>query len=255
VIKGYRGARRAVSAAALGALALLGGSAAPAAGQFMSGDWGTTWVGVAETSGDEVTTLLLGGTLSPSGLGLKPLVGLQGMYFMFDENNGWSITPSVGVAYRATTGSVQGRVGYSFTDETDFVPFGGPDAGDDAGVSTSVQADYWDGGAYGLQGIASYNLGSEYLWTRARGTLRVLDMGSGGSIHVGPEFVYQGEMGDEGPGDEAHYKGTQLGGILLWNSGNMLQAGFGAGIKNNDIEGIPEDDESTWYVKLEFVLF
>ena len=252
MIKGYAGARRALGRAVLGVVAVLGLAAAPAAAQF--GGWGTTWVGVAETSGDDVTTLLAGASVSPEGLGLKPMVGLQGMYFMFDESSSWSVTPSVGAVMRAPTGSVQARVGYTFSEETDFIPFGGPDAGDDPGFSTSAQADYWDGGAYGLQGIASYNWGSEYLWTRARGTLRVLELGSGGNIHVGPEFVYQGEMGEEGAGDEAHYKGTQLGGMLLWNSGNMLQAGFGAGIKNNDVEGIAEEDESTWYVKLEFVL-
>ena len=258
---GYRGVGRAVTGAAFGVAVLLGGSSAPAAGQFLSGDWGPTWVGAAETSGDEVTTLLLGASLSPSGTGLKPIVGLQGMYFMLNDNNGWSITPSAGVVYRATSGAIQGRVGYAFTDETDFIPFGTPDAGDDPGVSLSTQADYWDGGAYGLQGIASYNLGSEYLWTRARGTLRVLDLRRGGNIHVGPEFVYQGEMGDVGPGDEGHYTGTQLGGIVLWNSGNMLQAGFGAGVKNNSIEDaagdeiVNEDDQSTWYVKFEFVLY
>ncbi|HEX6588714.1 MAG TPA: hypothetical protein VF039_06805 [Longimicrobiales bacterium] len=250
--KGYRGMRRALLCAAFG-IGVLGASAAPAAGQFFSGDWGTTWVGVAETSGDDVTTLLASASLSPSGYGLKPVVGLQGMYFIFDDNNSWSVTPSAGVALRAETGAVQARVGYTFSEETDFIPFGGPDAGDDPGLSTSLQADYWDGGAYGLQGIASYNWGSEYLWTRARATLRVLELDPG-SIHVGPEFVYQGEMGEEGVGDDPHYTGTQLGGILLWNSGNLLQAGFGAGIKNNDVEGIAEDDESTWYMKLEFVL-
>ena len=250
--KGYRGVRRALARTALGTALGLTFAAAPVAAQF--GDWGTTWVGVAETSGDDVTTLLAGASVSPEGLGLKPLIGLQGMYFIFDEESSWSVTPSAGLVMRAPTGSVQARVGYTFSEETNFIPFGGPDAGDDPGLSTSAQADYWDNGAYGLQGIASYNWGSEYLWTRARGTLRVLDLGTGGSIHVGPEFVYQGEMGEEGAGDDAHYKGTQLGGIVLWNSGNLLQAGFGAGVKNNDIEGIAEEDESTWYVKLEFVV-
>ena len=254
VEQGYSGIRRALGRTAIGAVALTVLAATPVSAQFMSGDWGNTVVGVAETSGDDVTTLMLGTSLSPSGLGLKPIVGVQGMYFMFDEEDSWNITPSAGVIMRAETGAIQGRVGYTFSEDSDFPTFGGPNAGDDPGFGVSTQADYWDGGAYGLQGIASYNFGSEYLWTRARGTVRVLDLGTGGNIHVGPEFVYQGEMGDEGIGDPPHYKGTQLGGILLWNSGNALIGGFGAGIKNNDVEGIAEDDESTWYVKLEFVL-
>ena len=259
MINGYRGVRRALVSAAFGMVAFVG-TTSPAAGQFLSGDWGPTYVGVAETSGDDVTTLLLGASRSPAGQGIKPIVGLQGMYFMFDEENSWSVTPSAGVVARGASGAIQGRVGYTFSeDNEDFVPFGGPNAGDDPGLGFSTQADYWNGGAYGLQGIASYNLGSEYLWTRARATLRVMSLDMDGSIHVGPEFVYQGEMGEIGDDDGAHYTGTQLGGILLWNSGNMLQAGFGAGVKNNASEtALGEedlgDDESTWYVKLEFVL-
>lgn len=253
MISAYRGVRRTVTGAAFGVLALLGAGAAPAEGQFLGGDWGTTWVGVAETSGDDVTTLLAGASVSPGGLGLKPIVGLQGIYFMFDEENSWSVTPSAGLIMRGQTGAIQGRVGYTLSEDSEFPVFGGPDAGDGPGLGFSTQAEYWDGGAYGLQGIASYNLGSEYLWTRARATLRVLQLDPG-AIHVGPEFVYQGEMGEEGVGDPPHYTGTQIGGILLWDSGNMLSAGFGAGIKNNDVEGIAEEDESTWYMKLEFVL-
>ena len=242
---------RALSRLAVGTLAAVALGATPAAAQ-----WGTTWVGVAETGGDDVTLLLGSGSMSPEGLGLKPIVGLQALFLMFDvadeSESTWSVTPSAGLIMRAPTGAVQARLGYTFSEESDF-PILGPDGGDDPGLSTSAQADYWDNGAFGLQGIASFNWGSEYLWSRARGTVRVMELDFGG-IHVGPEFVYQGEMGEES-GTDLHYSATQIGGILLWDSGNQLIAGFGAGIKNIDEDFVgPDDDESTWYVKVEFVL-
>ena len=246
---GYREARGALARTTLGAGLVLALAAAPAAAQ-----WGTTWVGVAETSGDDITMLLASGSVSPSGLGLKPVVGLQGLYLMGDDASTWSVTPSAGLVMRAPTGALQARVGYTFSEDNEFPFFGAPDAGDDPGLSTSAQADYWDNGAFGLQGIASFNWGSEYLWTRARGTVRVMELDFGGGIHVGPEFVYQGEMGNEEAGD-LHYSATQLGGIVQWNSGNDLIGAFGAGIKNIDDDFVgPDDDGSTWYVKLEFVL-
>ena len=235
--------------AALPLVASLAFAAAPVAAQ-----WGTTWVGVAETSGDDLTLLLASGSLSPEGHGVKPIVGLQGLFLMGEDESSWSVTPSAGLIMRAPTGALQARVGYTFAEDSDLPFFGAPDAGDDPGVSTSAQADYWDAGAFGLQGIASYNWGSEYLWTRARGIVRVMELDFGGGIHVGPEFVYQGEMGEEELGD-LHYSATQLGGIVQWNSGNRLIGVFGAGIKNIDEDFIgPDDDESTWYAKVEFVL-
>jgi len=249
------GVRRGMWRAASAALMAVGLGAAPAAAQF--GGWGATWVGVAETSGDETTLLLGSGSFSPEGLGLRPTVGLQALYLIGEDNSYWSVTPSVGAVLRGTEGSLAARVGYAFHEDTDVEILGAPDAGDDATWSTSVQGDYWNGGAYGLQGIASYNWGSEYLWSRARATVRVLELDMNGSIHVGPEFVYQGEMGDETI-EDPHYQSMQAGGIVIWNSGNMLSAGFGGGWKQNnagiDALGDETEDESTWYVKLEFVL-
>lgn len=247
--KDDRGLRRTLGRTTLAAVLGLALAAAPATAQ-----WGTTWVGVAETSGDDITMLLASGSLSPEGLGLKPMVGLQTLFLTGNDESTWSVTPSAGLILRAPTGAVQARLGYTFSEGDEFI-FGGPDAGDDPGLSTSAQADYWDNGAYGLQGIASFNWGSEYLWSRARATVRVMELDFGGGIHVGPEFVYQGEMGDEELAGD-HYSAVQYGGIVQWNSGNDLIGVFGAGVKQND-EDFPvndEGDDSTWYLKLEFVL-
>lgn len=245
---GYSAVRRTARRAALPLVAVMAFAAAPAAAQ-----WGTTWVGVAETSGDDVTLLLAGVSLSPAGLGLKPVVGLQTYWLDTEGGSTWSVSPSAGLALRAPTGSLQGRVGYTLREKDNFIPIFG---GGESGIFTSAQADYWDGGAFGLQGIASYNWGSQYLWSRARGTVRVMELDFGGGIHVGPEFVYQGEMDDENVGEgDFNYSSTQLGGIVQWHSGNRLIAGFGAGVKNVD-EDFPineEGDDSTWYLKLEFV--
>ena len=242
------GLRRDLWRAVFSMLAVVTLGSAPAAAQ-----WGTTWVGVAETGGDDVTVLVGGASMAPEGLGLKPVVGLQALWLDTPGGSSWGVTPSAGLMMRAATGAIQGRVGYSYRSDADDGVLPVFDGGE-GGFMTSAQADYWDGGAYGLQGIASYNWGSEYLWTRARATLRVMQLDMDGSISVGPEFVYQGQMGDEAtpPGP---YSATQLGGILLWNSGNSLIGGFGAGIKNLDSDFPTEDgDDSTWYVKLEFVL-
>ena len=218
----------------------------------LSAQWAPTWVGVAETSGDDVTMLLASGSFSPQGQGLKPVVGLQAYWLDTEGGSTWSATPSAGLVARGSTGALQGRVGYAFREEDDEnIPIFG---GDEAGVVTSVQADYWDGGAYGLQGIGSYNWGSEYVWTRARATLRVMELDMGGAIHVGPEFVYQGELGDEEPLDP-HYSSIQVGPILQWHSGNRLIGAVGAGWKQIDEDFVgPDDDETTWYLRLELVL-
>lgn len=247
MIIGYSGARRSACRVVLALAMVAALGAAPAAAQ-----WGTTWVGVAETSGDDVTLLLAGVSLSPAGLGLKPIVGLQTYWLDTEGGSTWSVAPSAGLVARGETGALQARVGYSFQEDDDEVipQFGA----DESGISTTAQADYWDGGAFGLQGIASFNWGSEYLWSRARGTVRVAELDFGGGIHVGPEFVYQGEMGEETLGDP-HYSAIQIGPIIQWNSGDNLIAGFGAGWKMIDDDFVgPDDDDSTWYVKVEFVL-
>ena len=242
---GYRGARR-LSRAALPLVAVLALAAAPAAGQ-----WGTTWIGVAETSGDDVTLLLAGASFSPAGLGLRPVVGVQAHWLDLPSGSRWGVGPSAGLVMRAPTGALQGRIGYSFRSGDD----GGIPIfdGGGGGFTTSAQADYWDAGAFGLQGIGSYSWGSDYLWTRARGTVRVMELDFGGGIHVGPEFVYQGEMADD-DGDGKQYAATQIGPIIQWHSGNNLIAGFGAGWKFLDHDFPHEGETSTWYVKAEFVL-
>lgn len=235
-----------ISAGVLVAVAL---AAAPSA---LAAQWAPTWVGVAETSGDDVTLLLGSASLSPQGQGLKPVVGLQAYWLETEGGSTWSATPSAGLIMRGSTGAVQGRVGYAFREEDDEgIPIFG---GDEAGVVTSMQADYWDAGAFGLQGIGSYNWGSEYVWTRARATVRVMELDMGGAIHVGPEFVYQGELGDEEPLDP-NYSSIQLGPVLQWHSGNRLIGAVGAGWKKIDDDFVgPDDDESTWYLRLELVL-
>ena len=243
---GYRGVRGALGRAAFAALAGAALVASPAAAQ-----WNTTWVGVAETSGDEVTILLTGASLSPEGHGLKPIVGLQGYWLDTPGEATWSATPSAGGILRTNTGAYQARVGYTFKDNDNIPIFGG----DEGGVVTAAQADWWGTGALGLQGIASHNWGSNYLWSRARGLVRVMELDFNGGISVGPEVVWQGELGDEDIDEPAHYSSTQYGGVLQWNSGNNLIGVVGAGIKNLGEPYLTEDgDDSTWYAKIEFVL-
>lgn len=241
--------------AALG-VAFMGWTAvAPERAQAQMGDWGSTLVGVAETSGDEVTLLLGQVSLHPGGLGVMPVVSLQSYWVDHPGGSTWAVEPAVGLRYRAQTGALQGKVGYAWKNDDDdgtAFPFFG---GGESGVTTSAQADYWDAGAFGLQGIGSYNWGSEYLWSRARGTVRAMQ-GDWGNLHVGGEVGWQGNMAEE----TTEYQALQYGPVLQWNSGNMLTMVFGAGWKDWEsttrptplTEVVSEDND--WYVKVEFVV-
>lgn len=224
-----------------------------------------TFVAVGETAGDDVSLLLGQVSAHRAGLGLMPVFSLQSYTVLVDGgDNTYAVSPGVGLRYRASGGAIQGKVGYSWRpdDEGGGVPFF---EGGEAGVTTSVHGDYWGRGAYGLQGIASYNWGSEYLWSRGRGTLRLAELGDGSSIHGGAEAVWQGELqGDETTiggvtAEGPRYTAIQVGPVLQWNSRNVIGV-LGGGWKKVDFKvgddegGLfdPEED-STWYFKAELV--
>lgn len=224
-----------------------------------------TFVGVGETAGDDVSLLLGQVSAHRAGLGLMPVFSLQAYTVVIDGgDNTWAVSPGVGLRYRADAGALQAKVGYSIRpdeDEGPAFPFFG---GAEGGVTTSLHADYWDRGAYGLQGLASYNWGSEYLWSRARGTLRLAELGAGSSIHGGVEGVWQGELreletGLVGGFADSRYRAVQVGPILQWNSANVIGI-LGGGWKKNEFDfgddGAfvdQEADDSTWYFKVELV--
>jgi hypothetical protein len=214
---------------------------------------GATFTFVGETAGDDVT-LLLGDADFVFGAGqLRPVVGLQSFVVMdegTDSRTLWAVTPAVGLRYALPTGFFQGKLGYAWmdTDEGVSTPIFG---GGKTGVTTTLHGEHWGDGRLGLQGIAAHNWGAEYLWTRARGTVRVLPSPSG-SIHAGLEGGWQGHTRSQGAADEfaePNYSATMVGPILQWVTPSVI-GGLGGGWKQSS-GGLLEEDQSTWYAKVE----
>lgn len=203
---------------------------------------------VGETAGDDVS-LLLGDADFVFGFGqLRPVVGLQS-YVVMDEatdaSTVWGVTPSVGLRFAMPTGFLQGKVGYAWTSEDARAPFFG---GGESGVTTSLHGEHWGDGRFGLQGIAAHNWGAEYLWTRARGTVRVLPSPSG-SINAGIEGGWQGHTRSESGVADPNYSATMFGPLVQWASPNVIGT-LGGGWKNSS-GGLLDDDLSTWYARVE----
>lgn len=205
-------------------------------------DWGSA--STVETAGDDITLIYTQVSVQPDRRGWIPIASLS-VYRLDTPGGGtWSGTPAVGMKYRASTGMVSGKIGYSFQDEENVFPFFG---GSGRGISTSVHAEHWGTGRFGLQGIGSYNWGSDYLWSRGRATARVADL-EPGSVHLGGEAVWQGQMEDPVIGEG--YQATQLGPVVQFisrNDGPIVA--LGGGWKDDNV-----GTESTWYAKAELVL-
>ncbi|HYH83201.1 MAG TPA: hypothetical protein VEX86_25620 [Longimicrobium sp.] len=223
-------------AAALGVVMM-----AVAAGSLAAQD--LTVYASAGLDGAETNIQLLGGTVRFGGAGLAPEVALQGYHLGYDagtENRSvWAVTPSAGASYRMPEGQVGARVGYSFqTDDEGDVPFEG-EGGGGSGVVANAQGNYWGPGPE-LQGIASYNFGSNYLWTNAQALVPVARMGEG-RISAGADAVWQGGT-DEDAGNS-----IQLGPIVKFSTGRNFSVNVGAGWKTF---GGGNDRDDTWYARI-----
>lgn len=225
-------------------------AATPAAAQE------ATVLGVGTTDGDGTHLGLVGGSIRPVGLGLKPVVGLQMYSLRYDAGNDesgkiFAVTPSVGLQYRLPGGSVEGRVGYSFqqrdegTDIDADLPFIQGEGGRN-GMTTSLQANYW-ASAPTLQGIASYNWRSEYLWSQAQALVPVAQLERRGDIAVGGEMNWQGQLAS-GLDDRARV--FQVGPVVRFSNGRNFQVSLGGGYKNNNA-----GREDTYYARITAVRY
>lgn len=221
---------------ALGLVALGAVTLAPGAARAQ-----ITWTAAGEVGGDDVNLLFTSLGWNPGWEGIRPTLGLSAYRVGTPGGDIYSVGPSVGLEYRASEGSLEVDVGYSFKDADAATPFFG---GGEDGATTGLHGEYWGDGTWGLQGIASYNWGSEYLWSRGRVTRRVAALDRGGSVALGAEAVWQGETGDE-IGEE--YRVTQYGPVVQWITGRDWILAAGGGWKNISI------DDDTWYAKLEVV--
>ena len=197
-------------------------AATPAAAQ-----WHETAVGVGEYDTKQTILLLAALSASPSGLGIKPTLGVQSYYLGYDNGPGrtnvFTIKPYVGLANAYDGGSVGANVGYSWAnkDVSGFLTSVAADQGD--GVVVSGNWDHWGttNEPMGYQLLGSYNFGSEGLWSRARVT-RNMTVGRPSQRRIGAEVAYLHGTG---------YSAWQPGAVLELHDprGNIL--GLGAGVK------------------------
>lgn len=229
---------------------------------------GLTVTFVGEAAGDDVNLFLGEGTWAAGAGGISPVASLQTYLVTFDAGNAetgsiWSVTPAAGLRYGMGGGFLQGTVGYSFKQRLDDIDTVLPErastqnffGGAEDGIVVTGHLQWWGTGAFGAQGIVSHNFGSDYLWSRGRGTVRVSDSPSG-DFHVGAEAGWQGEMGDNDivNGVEVPaYSAVMAGPIVQWSTENVT-AVFGGGWKGIDQAVAPEGEDSTWYIKAELVL-
>ena len=238
--------KRRLWTAATAALVLLISAAQPAAAQL---HW--TVVGVGEFDTEDVVLVLGGVSVSRGGTGWSPVAGVQVSWLQYptindDTREIIGIVPSIGLRNGFDGGSFQFRVGYAFreaNDEDDDVLVGVPpvaaDVGDD-GIVNYAQLDYWGTGSLNAQLIASYNYGSEFLWSRGRLTQRLFDLGGGGHIRAGGEAAYLN-------GDE--FDAWQVGGVVGFHAGGgtIINGGIGRKFASGNVR-------DATYVRAEIVL-
>ena len=206
------------------------------------------WSATAEAGGDEVYLLFAEPTLlfGPE-TGLRPFVRVGAHYtIVSDGENSWGLTPAGGLRWQTTGGFIGGSVGAEIAgDDDSFDPFGGGDTG----LHTGIHAEFWGDGSWGLQGIANYNWGADFLWSRARATKRIASRSNGGGISLGAELVWQAQADDGDAIEDNEFQATYIGPVLLVNGPRGANWGFSGGLKHTD----PLDDD-TWYAKVELFL-
>jgi hypothetical protein len=207
-----------------------------------------TVYGTAGVDGAHTHIELVGATARWGDLGLHPEVGLQGYHLGFDAGadnaSVWAVTPSAGASYRTPVGQVGARVGYSFqSDDNLGVPVIEGEGGG-SGVVASAQGNYWGPGPE-LQGIASYNFGSDYLWTNAQALVPVLPMPPG-RLSAGVEAGWQGQTTSGGS------NAIQVGPVLKFSTGHNLSFSAGGGLKHFGGSSTRDD---TWYLRVGVVKY
>lgn len=196
---------------------------------------------VGAVDGNDANLQLTGISVRPSGHGWKPVGSLQVYRLGYPSGTGdvtvWSVTPAVGIGYRAPIGSVEAKVGYAFQEDegNDILFF---DAGG-GGVKSSLQANYW-GSEPELQGLASYGWEDNSLYSQAQATYAIANLNPG-KISVGGEVAWQGDISDS-----EEYRALQVGPVLRWSSGEGLISALSGGMQETNFD-------DTWYLKLLFV--
>lgn len=194
--------------------------------------------GAAEVDEDDVSLLLIGASISPGGLGWKPYAAVTAYNLRFPGTTRNVVVPAVGLINASPTQSVRFGVGYAFSDEDAGAPFlVAGESGD--GVVGSFGWDYWGSGNRMTQVLATYNFGTEFLWTRGRAAV---PLAQDSPIWVG------GEAAILGGGDPSAYL-TQFGPLVEWRFSPQFRLGASAGLK----VGLSNASGNAAYGRLEFL--
>ena len=141
---------------------------------------------------------------------------------------------------------IRGTLGWAIRDDENGIDVFG---GSDNGVHTGLHAEYWGDGTWGAQGIATYNWGDDFLWSRARLTRRVSGGDGGTSVALGGELVWQSELEDDDTVEDNEFEATYIGPVLQIIQPSGMNWAISGGLKKIQ----PEDDD-TWYAKVELYL-
>lgn len=204
-----------------------------------------TTYAVGYADGDETGLGLLGAQVRPGGLGWQPLGSLEGYILGYPDGNGGttnvvSITPAAGVHYAGEGGAFSARGGYQLvTDEDSTTTFFG---GGESGPVATVQGQYWAMTPM-VEGLATYNFSSRFLWTQAQAYLPVVPLSRGGSLDLGAEYVFQGDM------DNDDTRAQLIGPLARWATGTGAWITASGGLKNN-----LGPADNTWYGRVAAVI-
>lgn len=196
-----------------------------------------TGYAVGYVDGDETGLGLLGAQVRRGGLGWQPVGSLEGYVLGFpgalgEQTTLWSISPGAGIHYAAEDGAFSARGSYQFVmDEAEDAPFF---AGGQSGPAATVQGQYW-GATPIVEGLATYNFSSSFLWTQAQAYLPIFPVPPG-SIDLGAEYVFQGDLDDEDT------RAQLVGPLVRWATGTGAFVFLSGGLKNN-----LGPAENTWY--------
>ena len=209
-----------------------------------------SWAFSGEAAGDKTYVLFGQPTLvfGPK-VGWRPLLELGGHVVWSDDGLGnkqsaWGITPEAGLRWQDTGGFIEGDAGYDFSGKDDhFAPFGGGKSG----VVTGLHVEYYGTGAWAAQGIANYNWGAKFLWTRAQLLREIAKMADGSDVKLGARLTWDAQT-DSGIPSGSRYQGTYLGPAVMFTTPKGIGLQASAGWKHNHPVGIKQN---TWYAQVD----
>lgn len=215
-----------------------------------------SWSFAGEAAGDKTyvvfgqPTLLFG----PS-TGWRPFVHVGGHVVWTDSptgtKNAWGITPAAGLRWQDSGGFLEGSVGWAIASEDvdrGFDVFGGGKSG----LHTGVHTEYWGSGNWALQGIANYNWGADFLWSRAQILKRVATRSGGGGVSLGARLTWEAQADSDIPSAN-RFQGTLVGPVLQVSGPSGMNWGVSAGYKHTRPKSTSVDND-TWYAQVDLYL-